>query len=395
MQAIERKAVFSLSTVLALRLFGLVMILPVLALYTTHFKHANPLLIGIALGIYGLTQALLQLPFGITSDTIGRKPIMTIGFILLTLGSLLCATTTHILGLIIGRALQGACAISSTLSATLADLIRSEQRTKAMAILGAFMGIVFSTSMVAGSLLNAWIGIQGLFWLTALLALLAIILLHTWVPTPPRQRLQTPLTKTQVRAIATHPTLWRINLSITLQHALLIANFTALPPLLQHITKLPSDQLWHLYLPTMVIAFITILPLIRLIEKRQCFKTALITSVLALSLSEAGLWLQNEHLLPVFLSLLTFFTAFSLLEALLPSLTSRLATPTHKGTAMGFYSTGQFLGMFLGGLTGGLIYHYLPAPYVFLFGATIALLWAWPLINISINLPIEKKNQNV
>jgi len=394
MQAIERQAAFSLSIILALRLFGIVMILPVLALYTSHFTQATPLLIGIALGIYGLTQALLQLPLGILSDHIGRKPVMTIGFILLCIGSTVCATSGHIAGLIIGRSLQGACAISSTLMATLSDLIRGEHRTKAMAILGGTMGFIFSASMVVGAFFDTWVGIRGLFWLTAGLALTAILLIHTWLPTSRRQGSQTkrlPIAK--LVSIACDSTLWRINLSITIQHALLIANFTALPPILQHITQLPSDQLWHLYLPTMLIAFIVMLPLIRTIEKGRHFKAGLITSVMTLSLSELSLWLLHDSVMTVFLSLVLFFTAFSLLEALLPSLTSRLAPVEHKGAAMGFYSTGQFLGMFLGGISGGLVYHYLSATHVFLFCAMIGFFWLLPLL--SIHLVIEKSHKSV
>ena len=389
----ERRAATSLAAIFALRLFGLITLLPVFALYLHRFQGATPLLIGIALGVYGLTQALLQLPLGMLSDRLGRKPIITVGLCILAAGSLLCATTTHVLGLILGRALQGACAIGSTLMATLADLTRSEQRSKAMAIIGGSLGIAFSTSMVAGSVFNAWFGVSGIFGLTAILAVLAIVLTHTWVPTPPETRFHRDVEPVPglFKHIATHSALWRINLSVATEHALLIANFTALPIVLQHSANLPARHLWYLYLPTMVGAFACMLPVMILTEKHRCFKPMLIGSVVVLLLAELGLWAGHDSISVIAISLFAFFTAFSFLEAVLPSLTSRITPPASKGTAMGLYSTSQFLGMFLGGVGGGLVFTYYAAPAVFLFCAMIAALWLVPTLSIRVEPDMSMK----
>ncbi len=374
----ERKAVFSLSTILSLRMFGLFMVLPLFALYASHLPGATPFLIGLAMGIYGLTQAILQIPLGALSDHFGRKKIIAVGLCIFALGSAVAALSHSIWGLLLGRALQGAGAVGSTLIALLADLTRSNQRTKAMAIVGITIGMSFALAMVTGPIVAAWIQINTIFWLAVLFSVIAIIMLYTVVPTPDAtfQPIKSESNLQQFSALLKHPGLIHLNSGIFLLHFIFTASFVVIPISLQTLAGLYGNQQWTLYLPTLIVAFLISLACIRVAEKKHQIRYFFIGGILVLAIAEFLLWIFAHNLLLSALSLLLFFSAFSLLEAFLPSLVSRTAPAHRKGTALGIYSCSQFLGIFAGGTVGGGLYSAFGPTQVYVFCAIIAILWS-------------------
>jgi MFS family permease len=377
MLAIERRAALSLATLFALRMLGLFMVLLVFALYALHLQYATPTLIGLALGIYGLTQALLQIPFGSWSDRIGRKPIIFIGFIIFIVGSVIAALSTSIYLVIIGRALQGAGAVGSTMTAMLADLTSEQNRTKAMAILGMTVGLAFSLAMVLGPLVNTLLSAPAIFWFSALFGFIALILLFTWVPSPTHtsfHRDVEPL-PALVKSVMKHPELLRLNLGIFVAHALLIASFVVLPIALHNYAKIAQNHQWWIYLLALLIALAIVVPMIIIGEKKQLLKQLFISSIILLIISEIVFTLGFHNVISIVLGLVIFFTAFSFLEAALPSLVSKIAPVAAKGTALGVYSSAQFLGIFIGGYLGGWFYQHYGIRSVFLISTLLALLW--------------------
>lgn len=373
MTSVERRSALSLSLIMALRMLGLFMILPVFSLYAIQLQHATPFLIGLAMGIYGLTQALFQIPFGFLSDRVGRRKIITLGLILFILGSLLSAIANNIEIMIIGRALQGVGAVGSTIMAMMADLTRIKQRTKAMAIAGMTIGTSFALAMMLGPILAPWI---NLFWLAALCGVLGIVILFTAVPVPMKEtwHADTEPEFDQFGKIATQVELLRLNIGIFILHAILTASFVVLPISLQK-AGLPGNQQWFLYLPTLFLGFLLSVPFIFAAEKRHQLKSFFLGAISVLAISELLLWFFVNNLLLFGVSLLLFFSAFSLLEAFLPSLVSRMAPPNHKGTALGIYSCSQFLGIFVGGLVGGWFFGRFGLTQVFLICFIFISLW--------------------
>ncbi len=380
MNAIERRAVFSLSTILCLRMLGLFMVLPLFALYTSHLSGATPFLIGLSMGIYGLVQALLQIPFGTLSDHVGRKKIIALGLCIFAMGSMIAALSHTIWGMLLGRTLQGAGAVGSTIIALIADLTRTTQRTKAMAISGVTIGLSFSLAMVIGPISAAWIQVSGIFWLAALLSIIAIVLLFTLVPTPKPTRnnllIKNESPSQQFLALLKHTELRRLNSGIFLLHLLFTASFVAIPISLQTLAGLNSNQQWMLYIPILIISFLSAIGCIMVAEKKHCVKPFFIGSIILIGIAEFLLWIFAHHLLLSALSLLLFFSAFSLLEAFLPSLVSRAAPPTHKGMALGIYSCSQFLGIFAGGTLGGWLYGAFGLTSIYLFCTILTLVWS-------------------
>jgi MFS family permease len=373
----ERQAVFSLSVILSLRMMGLFMVLPLFSLYASHLPGATPLLIGLAVGVYGLTQALLQIPFGALSDYVGRKKIITLGLSIFALGSLIAAMSHTIWGLLLGRALQGAGAIGSTIIALIADLTRVEQRTKAMAISGITIGMSFSLAIMLGPLAAAWIEVSGIFWLAALFSILAMIILFTIVPTPAVMTWPTAVESKlqQFSALLKHPALMQLNIGIFLLHLIFTASFVVIPISLQTLLGLNSRQQWTLYLPSLIAAFLLSIICIIIAEKKRWVKHFFIASIVLLGMAELLFWFFAHQLLLSALNLLLFFTAFSLLEAFLPSLVSKTAPPARKGAALGIYSCAQFSGIFVGGTVGGWLYGMLGLPKVYLFCAILTAIW--------------------
>lgn len=377
MTTLERRAVFALSGVTSLRMLGLFMVIPLIALYASQLPGATPLLIGLSIGVYGLTQAILQIPFGALSDHVGRKRIITLGLCIFILGSILCALSHTIEGLLFGRALQGAGAIGSTTMALMADLTRVSQRTKAMALAGITIGLSFTLAMILGPVIAAWTKVNGIFWIAAILGVIALVILHTLVPTPEKStwHAEAEPELQQFPALLKHPQLARLNMGVFILHAMFTASFVAIPISLHTELDLASTQQWMLYLPTLIIGFFLSIPCMLIAEKKHYVKPFYLGAVLTLGVAEILLWQFASSLLLSVLSLLLFFGAFSLLEAFQPSLVSKTAPANRKGTALGIYSFSQFMGMFIGGALGGWLYGVFGLPSVYLFCAILAFSW--------------------
>lgn len=383
--AFQIRSITSLAAIFSTRLLGLFLILPIFALYTHKLLDATPNLIGIALGIYGLTQAIFQIPLATWSDKIGRKPVILFGLLIFIAGSVLAALSTSIYGIIIGRALQGAGAIGSTTIALVADLTTVENRTKGMAVIGMSIGVSFALAMMMGPLLNYWIGLSGIFWTTAMLGVLSIGLLLSFVPRPPKFTVHADrqISFSLFKRILIRPELLRLNVGIFILHALLTASFVVIPLLLTGTEKISASQTWLFYLPIFLIAFMIVIPCIMISEKFRQVKSIFCAAILALALTQFFLGYFNLSVLAVGVTLTVFFTAFTFLESTLPSLISKIAPVEAKGTAIGVYSTAQFLGMFVGGSIGGWLYHAFGLNTVFYLGAILATVWFLIAITMS------------
>ncbi len=373
----ERRAVFSLASIYALRMMGLFMILPVFALYGETLEGYTPALIGIAIGIYGLTQAALQIPFGMASDRFGRKPVITLGLIIFAIGSVVAATSDSMSGVIIGRALQGAGAIAAAVMALTADLTREENRLGAMAIIGMSIGVAFAFSLVAGPVLNNWIGVDGIFWLTGVLALGAVAVLYFVVPTPVRsmRHRDAQTVPAQLKMVITNPQLLRLDFGIMALHMMLTATFVVLPLALRDHAGLAAVDHWYVYLPVMLFSMVLMVPFVIIAEKKRRIKTVFTAAVVILGLAEVAFMMGYQSVAGIVFGLFIFFTAFNVLEATLPSLIAKVASPDNKGTAMGVYSSSQFLGAFFGGTLGGWLYGVSGMEAVFGLCALLAVIW--------------------
>jgi len=377
MTSLEKRSITGLASIYALRMLGLFMILPVFSLAADQYSGSTPLLIGLAIGAYGLTQALFQIPFGMLSDRIGRKRVITAGLLLFAAGSVVAATADSIQMVILGRLLQGSGAISAAVMALTADLTRDEHRTKAMASIGISIGLSFSVALASGAALEHWIGLSGIFWATAAFALVGIAVLHLWVPTPTRclsHRDMEPAPK-QVMKVLRNPDIMRMVLSIMMLHLLLTTSFFALPISLFEQAGLAKDQHAMAYLPVLILAFIAMVPFIIIAEKHRKMRPVFIGAVVALGLVQVAWALFASSVTGILIGLWLFFTAFNILEASLPSLMSKLSPLENKGTALGIYSTAQFLGAFIGGAAGGFLYGLFGVTGVFIAGACITLVW--------------------
>lgn len=379
MLKIERNAVLALAMILSCRMLGIFMILPIFSAATLHRPGSTPILIGIALGIYGLTQACFQIPFGCWSDRIGRKRVILYGLLLFALGSLVAAFSTSMTGLIIGRALQGAGAIGSTVLALVADLTPERECTKAMAMVGMIIGLSFSFALIAGPIICYWFDLSGIFLFTAGLAVFAIVILYTLVPTP-APCIKPPMTGIETRhrflSVLIQPQLLYLNAGIFILHAILTSTFVGVPILLTHlaVTITPTEHIM-LYLGVLGFSFLLMLPLMIIAEKKKKHRALFIVTITGIIVSEIVLATATPTLLTIGLTLLLFFTAFTFLEATLPSLVSRTAPIERKGAAMGIYSTAQFSGIFVGGSLGGVIFSHFHLVGLFVFCSIMATVW--------------------
>ena len=367
-------------------MLGLFMVLPVLALYIDDYSGASPLLLGVTLGIYGLTQALLQIPLGLLSDRIGRGPVIVGGLVVFIIGSIIAANADSITGLIIGRAVQGAGAIASTLMALVSDLTSEENRTKSMAAIGASIGLSFMLAMILGPAISTAMGLSGIFWVTAVLGLIGIFVFLVAVPRAISvQRNRETLTDVrQIGRLFYEPNLWRLNFGIFALHLVLMAGFVVIPTILTKEMGISGDNLWWVYLLLIGGGFFTMLPVMILGEKYRRQKISFVAAVAAMAILMALLAVCRGSLLTG-LMLWLFFAAFNLLEAMLPSWLSKACPAGQKGTAMGIYSTSQFLGAFAGGILGGWSLQQFGIDGLFLLLAVILAVWC--LVALGLQTP--------
>ncbi len=377
MTPLERRAALSLASIYSIRMLGLFMLFPVISLYQDRLIGATPALIGLAIGIYGLTQGLLQIPFGLLSDRIGRKPVILMGLGLFALGSIVAAMSDSVYGVIAGRALQGCGAIAAAVMALAADLTREEHRTKAMAMIGMSIGSAFALALVLGPLFDHWLGLSGLFWFTAFMAVLGMLVLTWMVPNPVSQRVHRDAEPVPAQFAQTlrDTQLLRLDVGIFTLHMILTASFVVFPLVLQNVLGVDSARHWWIYLPILLLSVLVMVPFIIIAERHRRMKKVFLGAILFIGLAQLGLALWYQHLWLAVLMLLVFFSAFNLLEASLPSLVSKIAPPASKGTAMGFYSSSQFLGAFLGGSLGGVMHGQFGYSSVFILCAALALVW--------------------
>jgi MFS family permease len=387
LNSVERRALVGLASIFGLRMLGLFLILPVFALYAEGLRGYTAFLAGLALGIYGLTQAIFQIPFGLLSDKIGRKPVIVAGLILFGIGSVMAAMADSMVGVIIGRALQGAGAIAAAVLALVADLTRDEQRTKAMFIIGVTIGVSFIMAILLGPVLERFVGVRGIFWLTAVLAATGVGVLLVLVPTPVRSipHLDTQSMPAQFAQVLGNSHLLRFDIGVFVLHCVLTALFVAVPFTLVEKVGLPFYQHWQMYLPIVLLSAAIVLPAILLAERNRRIRHLLAGAVLILAVSQLALFQGQLSFLEVALALFLFFAAFNVLEAMLPSLISKAAPINYKGTAIGVYSTFQFMGAFVGGALGGWLYGQFDAVGVFVF--TFAMLMFWFLIALKMQEP--------
>jgi len=376
LNSIEKKAAFSLAAVFGLRMLGLFMILPIFAIYGEQLSGFSPIWIGLAIGAYGLTQAMLQIPMGILSDKYGRKPIILIGLLIFFFGSVVAAMSDTIYGVVLGRALQGMGAIASAVLALAADLSREEQRPKVMATIGMFIGLSFTLAMVFGPIVAQAFGLSGLFWFTAVLTVFAMLMIQFMVPYSVNKapRGDSVALPEQLSKLIRHPQLSRLNWGVFILHMALTACFVTLPK--QFVASgLALEDHWQLYLPTLLGSFFLMVPFMIFAIKKQKEKQMFSAAVLLLTLALLFLWYLPLGFWNLVVLVIMFFTAFNYLEATMPSILSRLAPAGVKGSVMGIYSSSQFFGAFTGGVLGGVIASRYGEQAIFLMMASVSLLW--------------------
>lgn len=383
----ERRTAISLSLVFAFRMLGLFMIMPVFAIYGQELIGYSPIWVGLAIGAYGLTQALLQIPAGMLSDRIGRRPVIFIGLIIFILGSLVAAYSDTVYGVTLGRVLQGGGAIASAILALAADATREEQRPKAMAMIGMSIGVAFAAALVIGPVLAPSVGLKGLFLITATGGLCGIAIVYYIVPhvITKAPRGETIAIPALLGNLIKDPQLLRLNIGIFTLHMTLTAIFVTLPLHLQEMS-LTSNLHWQFYLPALLGSFILIIPMLIIGARKKMNRHFYLFAIALMAISLLIMGLASQSLTLMFIAILLYFTAFNFLEASLPAFISMLSPAGAKGSAMGIYSTYQFLGAFCGGILGGFSYKLLGSNGVFLCLACLMLLWlflSWGMHNPS------------
>ncbi|WP_111976934.1 MFS transporter [Algibacillus agarilyticus] len=386
----EKKIAAACASVFGLRMLGLFMLMPVMAIYGQTLEGFSPIWIGIIIGAYGLTQALLQIPMGLLSDKWGRRPVMLLGLTLFAIGSLIAANSDHVIGVAIGRFLQGTGAIASAVLALAADLTREEQRPKVMAIIGMCIGLAFAFAMILGPVVAAKAGIHGIFWLTAVLAFVGIAIVFFTIPDTVNrgaQRDAIPV-PAQLSQMIQHPQLSKLNIGVFFLHLQLTTLFVIIPGLLV-TAGMQSESHWMIYFPALLCSFIVMAPMLMwaIKQHKEAFVFKLSIAIIALAMLSVGLF--QSHTLVLIFSLISFFAAFNFLEANLPAWVSRIAPAGQKGSAMGVFSTCQFAGAFFGGLLGGLLLEH-STPLIAL--SVIAAL-ALPWIYLSHKLTLPKRTK--
>ena len=386
----ELRSSGSLALIFALRMLGLFLVLPVFALEAQHYAGGNdPAMVGLALGMYGLTQAVFQLPLGLASDRFGRKKVIIVGLLVFALGSLAAALADSLMGLVWGRALQGAGAVSAAVTALLADLTRDSVRTKAMAMVGGSIALMFSLALVLSPLLAGWVGLSGIFWITLALTLAGIATVLWVVPPEPVQH--TAMPRGRFADLLAYPDLLRLNAGVFVLHTVQMAMWVAVPTMLVQAGLVKTAH-WQVYLPAVLLSFAALGRLFAMERKGQ-LRSALLLAIVLVLLVQAGLgaltlaggapslWLLGA-------AMLVFFIGFNMLEATQPSLVSRMAPERLRGAALGAYNTLQSLGLFAGGFLGGWLSRHGSLTGVFAATALLCVVWlvvTWPLQPIGRN----------
>lgn len=375
----ELKSVSTLSSVLVMRMVGLFMILPVLALYTDELTGATPYLIGLALGIYGLTQAIFQVPFGTASDRWGRKPLIMLGLIVFAIGSVIAAESSSIFGVILGRALQGAGTISAVILAMIADLVRESQRPKSMAIVGVSIGSAFVLALMLGPVLDQLVGIRGVFWISFCLAGVGMLVVWTAVPAKLEKAEEDgvePKPAGEKRAIFGRQLLMFYTGTLSI-HAAMTALFLAFPLLIIEISQLTRTDMWKVYIPVILASLLLMVPFVRYSSHRNRTIEIVLLNGIILVIAHGVLYFGSAggSVMMLIVGIWLFFVGFNTLEALLPSITVTQALGHMRGTVMGVFNSCTFIGAFLGGVIGGLVYTRYDASGVFLFSGIVILIW--------------------
>lgn len=384
MGATERLIAFKVSLIMSVRMLGLFMLFPVMSVYASGYENSTPFLIGMAIGIYGLTQAFFQIPFGYLSDRFGRKPLLIAGLLIFFLGSIIAANTENIIFVVIGRAFQGGGAISAVLMAFLADSVSEDNRAKANAFVGFQIGVAFMLSLIIGPIITSKIGLSGLFWSIGLLSIVAMLIVFSLKQSKPINYYRLSIgafKETLSRELVT------LDFSVFSLHLILASGFIVMPLLIMKNQIVSMADNWQLYLPAVLFSFIGMVPLIIISEKFKKTKYILLLSILLLIISQIVFFISDLNFSAFLITLTIFFVAFNSVEAILPSLLSRTASPSKRGLAMGIFSTSQFLGTFIGGAIGGLIYDIYDLNSVFLFTIFVAIIW-WFMVLFS---PLKTK----
>ncbi len=384
---LERRSALSLSSIFALRMLGLFLILPVFSVYARHLPGGeDTFMVGLTLGIYGLTQGILQVPFGVASDRWGRKPVIAFGLLIFALGSAVAAMGTRIEIVLLGRALQGAGAVSAAVTAMISDSVRERVLTRAMALVGASIGLTFAFSLIVSPILANFIGVAGLFWLTAVLSIAAIFVIIKIVPDTDTHRSNTPPLHAPWHKVVFDIDLLRLNIGIFFLHISQMALFVVIPLQLNTL-GLSVTSHWYVYLPSVLISFGFMMPAIMRAERAGRMRELFLSAILLILLVHvAFIWLDT-NLYAIGLLLVVFFTGFNILEASLPSLVSRTAPPADKGLALGVYNTTQSIGLFVGGAAGGWLFSHYGANGVYCF--SIMLMGLWLIASWSMKTPAK------
>jgi MFS family permease len=390
----ELRATVSLASIYGLRMLGMFLLLPIFAIYAEKLEGGSDhTLIGVALGAYGLMQVLLQLPFGMASDKYGRKKVIYIGLILFAIGSVVAAMSHGIYMVIVGRAIQGAGAISAVVTALVADSTREEHRTKAMAMIGATIGLTFAVSLVAAPLLNQLIGVPGIFWLTAILSVLALGVVKYAVPNPLHSQFHSDAQAApgKIKDVLSDKQLLRLNFGTFCLHGAQMAMFIVVPFALKETSGMSENKHWQIYLPVLIASFLLMIPAIIYGEKRAKLKPVFISAVALMLIAQIAFAFYIHVFWGIVASLFVYFVAFNILEASLPSLISKMAPAAYKGTAMGVHNTAQSFGMFLGAVMGGYLSHKIGFAAVFVFCA--GLMGIWLLLSFGMKTPPSVKTK--
>lgn len=379
--------VLPLSFILALRFFGLFVVMPVLAVYAMSLEGADEVLVGIVIGGYALTQMLFQLPFGMLSDKIGRKVTLLIGFLIFAAGSVVCALSDDIYMLLFGRFLQGAGAVGAVVTAMISDSVKEESRAKAMAVMGGSIALSFALAMMLGPIIGGIYGVDKLFWLTGALALVAIIVLFTKVPNPPK--ISHEYEESKLKEILQNKNLMKMNLTHFLQKGFMTIAFLMIPLALTQNYGWELQQMYKAYIPAMVFGLLAMGPAAVLGEKKSKYKEIFIFSILLFAVSFVFL-LSSENIILFIIGVILFFIAFNMFEPLMQSLTSKFARVHQKGSALGVANSFAYFGTFVGGLFGGLVIKYYS--FDFLVWGLVVISIGWVFVTLSMQNPAKIKN---